>query len=45
LSNRRDDEISGELAELVGFDDIQLAMEILESREIVLDQVNAFFCE
>ncbi|KAG6837982.1 hypothetical protein H0H93_008376 [Arthromyces matolae] len=39
-SDRGDDVISGELAEIVGFDDIDLVMDILKDRFVVLQEVH-----
>lgn len=39
-SNRPDDAISGEIAEIVGFDDIEFVMEILNQRSIVSQEVD-----
>jgi antiviral helicase SLH1 len=39
-SSRPKDEISGDIAELVGFDDIEFAMEILENRGAIVERVS-----
>ncbi|KAG6817216.1 hypothetical protein H0H87_011574 [Tephrocybe sp. NHM501043] len=40
-SNRGDDVISGELAEIIGFDDIDLVMDILKDRNIVAQELKS----
>lgn len=41
-SSRPNDDISGELAELVGFDDIELVMELLDNRTYAVQEVSKF---
>lgn len=41
-SSRTDDEISGEVAELVGFDQIELVTDLLESRRSAAKEVSTF---
>jgi len=46
-SSRPDDDISGDIAELVGFDDIELVMEILDNRALIVQEVSGMvviFC-
>jgi antiviral helicase SLH1 len=38
-SSRPNDDISGDIAELVGFDDIELVMEILDNRASIVQEV------
>lgn len=38
-SSRPNDDISGEIAELIGFEDIELVMEILDNRMSVVQEV------
>lgn len=38
-SPRKDDDISGELAELIGYEDIELVVEILNNRPLVVQEV------
>ncbi|KAH9482395.1 Putative helicase mug81 [Psilocybe cubensis] len=39
-SHRTNDEISGELCELLGYDEIELVMQILDNRSAVIQQLN-----
>jgi antiviral helicase SLH1 len=39
-STRPNDDISADIAELVGFDDIELVMEILDNRATVVQEVS-----
>ena len=39
-SHQPNDDISGDLAELVGFDDIELVMEILDNRAFIVQEVS-----
>lgn len=41
-SSRPDDEISGELAELVGFDNIDLSMQLLANRHEAAQQISVY---
>lgn len=40
FSSRPNDDISGEIAELIGFDEIELVMEILDNRTSVMMEVS-----
>ncbi|KAG6868444.1 hypothetical protein C0993_002582 [Termitomyces sp. T159_Od127] len=42
-SHREDDVISGQLAEIIGFDDIDLVMDILKDRSGVAQELRATF--
>ncbi|THV08678.1 Sec63-domain-containing protein [Dendrothele bispora CBS 962.96] len=41
-SNRRDDEISADLAELIGFEDIELVMEIMHERSTFVETLRQY---
>jgi len=44
-SDRRDEDISAELAELIGFEDIELVMEIIHNRSMFVEAVSKLYLE